>query len=195
MAGKINTLSLKIPEGSNIKRFKIVDEEDNPDHEISVVFKKLGMLDRGNVPVLTAEIVQNYITGQKVVRTGAGGVEEVKYLPPLAIPPLGGELVTITEGAARFIAVLMTSQHAVEEYRYSVEEWAHILAVPYYQEELIKISAEHIMADVVDDIYGSEGWMNEEIDDSDPLAAEGGEESAGTSSSTGAKATGHTPAS
>lgn len=169
MPEKFNTLTLKLGGEEQVKNIVLRGDENNPDVEIPLGFKRLSIVDTLSLPEKNKEIITTYITGQTFTKVDPVTKEAASFRqPPQPLPPLDGQVVVITESTANVISMLMMAQVCSEEFRYGVGEWAHILYVPKFARELIKVLSDFIAADLSDDT-----WLYEEASETDPLAASG----------------------
>ena len=162
----LEPLSLTRP-ASTIRTIEWKGKDDNDGKSVVVVMKPLSQVDSVYLPSKIDEFIVEYVTGGTQMIDG----KEKKVLPK-PIAALGDETVVITEGLCRIIALLMICQVGTPSELYSFQEWAHILCIPEFQREAMKLSAGLLMSELTAD----QDWLNE--DTKSPLASTSEGESA-----------------
>lgn len=169
MPEKFNTLTLRLGGEEQVKNIVLKGDENNPDVEIPLGFKRLSIVDTLSIPEKNKEIIETYITGKTYTKVDPVTKELAQFRQhPEPLPPLDGQVVIITQSTANVIAMLMMAQVCSEEFRYGVGEWAHILYVRTFARDLLKVISDFIAADL-----SSDTWLYEEPSETDPLAGSG----------------------
>lgn len=162
----VNPLTLSRPK-STVRAMTWKGKDANDGAVVELVMKPLSLVDSVYLPDKVSGFIVEYVTGGTA--TIAGKEQQVK---PKPIAALGGEVVVVTEGTCRIIALLMICQVGDPDELYSFQEWAHILCIPEFQREAMKISSGMLMEELMAD----PDWLEEGSEN--PLASTAGDESA-----------------
>ena len=97
MAGKFNTLTLKLGGEEQVRNIVLKGDPNNPDVEIPLGFKRLSIVDTLSLPEKNKEIITTYITGETYTKIDPKTKEVASFRQqPVPLPPLDGQVVVIT---------------------------------------------------------------------------------------------------
>ena len=89
--------------------------EQQPALSFDITFKKIGRMDAMAAVSDINEAVQKYVTGY-------GDPKKKDYIPPIFLPPVADEIVTVSESAIQVACILCKAQVMPEGEHYTLEE-------------------------------------------------------------------------
>jgi hypothetical protein len=147
--------------------FTFQDRRTNPENAFVFTFRKLTTLDVLSYLERAEEYVKKYITGY-------GEEGKTGWQPPQPLPPVNGEIVTVSPSTCRILACIEMAQVQPEADRYRFDELAAMTVVPAIGEQMLAA-------------YAAIQPLGEDEEAEDPT--KGPTDSSSTSASVGSSAT------
>lgn len=93
---------------------------DNPDVSFAITVKRLTATELSGAEYNANGYLFTYITGYPLLPNGKPDKDNPKYIPPIQLPVIDGQVVQPTEGALRVLARIEVAQR--QQDRYSIED-------------------------------------------------------------------------
>jgi hypothetical protein len=138
-------LSLKRPEPAS----KTVDlvSSFNPDAGLQISVKRLTLSELYASRQKAFGYVLKYITGAPLKEDGTPDSQNPAFVPPTPLPPIDGQVVTVTEAALDVLAQIEVAQ--VGEDPYSIEELLVLATDNDFWVQLVKLQQEFVQPPMV----------------------------------------------